>query len=291
MILVTGATGSIGRHLVRRLRRDQVPFVALVRDAAKGDALGCDYVIGDFEDPDTIDSAVRGVDQLFLNAGGAQPAAGEQPMVGQQKTVIDAARRAGVRKVVKVSVWGAGESGKLAEGAHWEIEQYLKKSGLAWSILQPSGFMQNFITGAGAFSDDGNLIGAYRDGRVSYIDCADIAACAFVLLTQPRGVGETFVLTGPEALTHAEIAAKLSVVSGRTVEYVDHAPDEFAANLIAQGLPAQFAADVAALYADVAADSLAATTSAVEDLTGRPPTTFDHFLADNHAELTTGTFA
>ena len=281
MILVTGATGSIGRHLVRRLRQEQVSFRALARDEAKGRALNCEYVVGDFDDPDSIAAALVGVDRLFLNAAGAQPVWGAQPMVRQQEAAIDAAVRAGVAKVVKVSVWRARESGKLAEGAHWEIEQHLKASGVDWSILQPSGFMQNFVTGAGNFTEDGNIIGAYRDSRVSYIDCADIASCAAALLTAPRGTGESFVLTGPEALTHTEIATKLSAALSRTVSYVDLPPEDLAARLTAQGLPPQFAADVATLYAEVAEGALAEVTTAVSDLTGHQPRTFDQFLADN----------
>jgi NAD(P)H dehydrogenase (quinone) len=282
MILVTGATGSIGRYLVRRLKDDQAPFRALVRDERKGRALGCDFVVGDFDDPDSVAAAMEGVDRLFLNAGGAQPTTGEQPMIRQQKTAIDAAREAGVGKIVKVSVWGAREGGKLATGAHWQIEQHLKTTGMDWAVLQPGGFMQNFITGAGALTDDGNLIGAYRDSRVSYIDCYDIAACAVVLLTGTHGNGESFVLTGPEALTHTEIAEKLSAALGRIVKYVELSADKMAANLKAQGLPPQFADDVVALWDEVAAGSLAATTTTVKDLTGREPRTFDEFLANNH---------
>jgi NAD(P)H dehydrogenase (quinone) len=278
MILVTGATGSIGRHLVRRLTEDGVAFRALVRDAAKARTLECDTVIGDFDDIDSIAAALQGVDRLFLNGAGAQPVEGEQPMVRQQKAVIDAARAAGVRSVVKISVWPVREGGPLSQGAHWEIEEHLKASGLGWSILRPSGFMQNFLTGAGAFTADGNVVGAYGDAAISYIDCADIAACAAVLLTRPRGPGETYVLTGPEALTHTRIAELLSTAQGRTVRYVDHSPEELAATLTAQGLPAGFADDVAALMKGVAAGEMAETTSAVRDLTGRAPRTFEEFL-------------
>jgi uncharacterized protein YbjT (DUF2867 family) len=286
MILVTGATGSIGRPLVRRLAADGVPFRALVRDEAKGAALGVGFVVGDFDDPATIEAALDGVDRLFLNAGGAVPVAGEQPMVLQQCRAIDAAVRAGVRRVVKVSVWGAKPGGRLAEGAHWQIEQHLKASGLAWSVLQPSGFMQNFITNAAAsFTADGDLIGNHRDAPVSYVDCRDIADCAALLLADTGASGGTFVLTGPEALTGTAIAAKLSAATGRTIRYVGLQPAQMAAALVAQGLPVRFADDVAALWAEVADGALAGTTTAVPNLTGRPARTFDQFLADHRAEL------
>ncbi|MFD0689742.1 NmrA family NAD(P)-binding protein [Actinomadura fibrosa] len=282
MILVTGATGSIGTHLVRFLLDDGVPFRALVRDPAQGEALGCDHVVGDFDDPGSLAAAMRGVDRLFLNAAGAQPVTeGEQPMIRQQRAAIDAARAAGVARVVKVSVWHAHQGGRLAEGAHWEIEQYLKASGLGWTILQPSGFMQNFITGAGTFTAEGGLLGAYGDAGVSYIDCQDIAACAAALLSGTAGLGETYVLTGPQALTHTEIAREISTVLGRSVAHLETSPDELAATLRAQGLPAGFADDLAELCREVAAGSLEATTSAVRELTGREPRTFARFLADN----------
>ncbi len=224
---------------------------------------------------------------MLLNSAGAvpTPGGGPQPMVAQQRAVIDAAGRVGVRRIVKVSVWHARRGGKLAEGAHWDIEQHLKASGLEWTLLQPSGFMQNFFTGAGAFSDDGRLIAPAPDAPVSYIDCHDIAACAAVLLTEPLGAGQTFVLTGPEAVTTAQIAGHLSGALGKAVEVVGLDRASMAERLGAQGVPAQFAADVAELWAEVATGSLAATTDAVENLTGHRPRTFAEFLAANRTAV------
>jgi NAD(P)H dehydrogenase (quinone) len=285
VILVTGATGSIGRHLVKRLRDQQVPFRALVRSQDKGWELGCDFAVGDFDDAGSIVRALRDTDRLFLNTGGAVPADGDQPMVRQQEAAIDAAVEAGVSQVVKISVWGAREDGRLATGAHWRIEQHLKASGLAWSALQPSGFMQNFLTGAGSFTTGGKLIDGYGGGAVSYIDCYDIAACAAVLLTGPVRDAESFVLTGPEPLTYADITERLSTILGHPVGYVTLPPGKLAATLKARGLPTQFADDVAALGSEVAEGSLAATTPAVRDLTGRAPRAFDQFMTANLQEL------
>jgi uncharacterized protein YbjT (DUF2867 family) len=281
VILVTGATGSIGRQLVTRLRQGEVPFRALVRSQEKGRELGCDFAVGDFDDPGSIARALRGVDRLFLNAGGAVPADGDQPMIRQQEAAIDAAVTSGVSRVVKISVLGARAGGQLATGAHWRIEEYLKASGLAWSVLRPGGFMQNFLTGAGALTIDGKLIDGYGGGTVAYIDCYDIAACAAALLTGAGRNAESFALTGPEPLTGADIAHKLSAALGRTVGHVTLTPAQLAATLKARGLPAGFADDVAALAGQVAGGSLAATTPAVRDLTGRAPRTFDQFLAAN----------
>jgi uncharacterized protein YbjT (DUF2867 family) len=280
VILVLGATGSIGTRLVSELRQLGEPVRAFVRDPARGRELGVEYVVGDLDDPPSVAAALAGVDRLLLNAGGAVPADGEQPMVRQQKAAIDAAVAANVSRVVKISVWGAKPGGRLAEGAHWQIEQYLASSGLDWMLLRPSGYMQNFVRDAGAFTANGELLGAYGDARVSYVDCADIAACAAALLTGPSRPNATFTLTGPEALTHEEIAAQLSAAWSRPIRYVDLPADEFATRLVAQGLPSAFAADVAGLFAEVARGTQAGTTGDVERLTGRPPRSFAEFLRD-----------
>ncbi|MBL7491034.1 NmrA family NAD(P)-binding protein [Frankia sp. AgB1.9] len=281
MILITGATGSIGTRLVRRLQELDVPFRAMARDEAKGRELGCDVVTGDFDDPDSVAAALVGVDRLFLNGAGAVPTAGpRQPMVAQQITAIDLAVAAGVQAIVKVSVWGARQGAKLAAGAHWEIEQHLAAAPVASAVLQPGGFMQNFLTGAGAFSENGDLLGIAGGARVSYIDCYDIAACAAVLLTGAQPARGTFVLTGPEALTQAEIAARLSAAFGRPVGSLELPPHEMTARLVAQGVPASFAADVAELWDEIADGSLAAVTPTVRELTGADPRTFERFLAD-----------
>ena len=180
------------RHVPVEARR-AVP--ALVRSQEKGRELGCDFTVGDFDDPGSIIRALRDVDRLFLNAGGAVPADGEQPMIRQQEAAIDAAVAAGVSQVVKVSVLGARAGGRLATGAHWQIEEHLRASGLASSVLRPSGFMQNFLTGAGALTIDGKLVDGYGGGAVAYIDCFDIAACAAALLTGPGRPAEDFALT------------------------------------------------------------------------------------------------
>ncbi|WP_405797567.1 NmrA family NAD(P)-binding protein [Streptomyces sp. NBC_01506] len=274
MILVTGATGTIGRYLVRALAEADVPFRALVRDAGKGEELGCEFVVGDFGNPASLASALKGVDRLLLNSGGALPVAGQQPMVRQQTGAIDAARTAGVSSVVKVSAWRPAPDAKLSVRGHWEIERHLEASGLRWSSLQPTGYMQNFFTGEGGFTHGDALAGPYGAGRVAYLDAYDVAACAAALLTGPLGGGETYALTGPEALTHEEIAAKLAI------PFHDQTPQEAAEGLRAQGLPGWFVDDLLWLYADISAGSMSEVTTAVGDLTGRAPRTFAEFLAN-----------
>lgn len=284
MILVTGATGSIGRPLVRELASAGVPFRALVRTEAKGRALDCPFAVGDFDDPAALAAALDGVDRLLLNGPGAVPVAnGPQPMVAHQRTVIDLAVAAGVTRIVKVSGSGVRPGGPVANGAHWEIEEHLRAAGPEWAVLRPSGFMQNFRTGAVGFVSDGLLAGPFGEAPCAYVDTRDIAACAAALLTAPEGElggpgnGRVHDLTGPEALTHREIAARLGVA------FRDVPPAETRADMLARGLPAGFVDEMLAAWAEVANGAQARVTDTVEQLTGRRPRTFDAFLADDGA--------
>jgi uncharacterized protein YbjT (DUF2867 family) len=277
MILVTGATGTVGRHLVRALAATGTPFRALVRDEARARDLGpdCPVVVGTYDDPATLDAALAGADRVFLLSGGAVPvpAGRPQPMVRQETAVIDAARAAGVGYVVKLSAWRAAPGAPLSVGAHGEVEAHLAASGLAWASLRPTGFMQNFRTGAGGFAADGAVEGPYGSGRVAYVDARDVAACAAALLTGPGERTGAFPLTGPEALTHAEIASLLGV------PFRDRTPAQAAAALRRQGLPEGFVTDLLTLYADMAAGGMAGVTDTVRDLTGRPARSFAAFAA------------
>jgi len=283
MIVVTGATGSIGRHLVVQLAASGTPFRAMVRDPAAAAGLGGEVVRGDFTEPATLAAAFAGADQLFLNSPGAGPGNGQEAMIRQQRAAIDAARAAGVGHVVKVSVLRAATGRLLAEGAHGVIEDHLRASGLTATVLQPSGFMQNFVTGVNGFSPDGDLVDLYGGAGMSYIDAADIAACAAAALLRGAGTGRTHLLTGPEVLTAADIAARIATTVDRPVGVASIDPAGLEASLLAQGVPAGFAADVAALCRDVATGTLATTTDDVHRLTGTAPRTFAAFATD-HAD-------
>ncbi|TCK22137.1 NmrA family NAD(P)-binding protein [Pseudonocardia endophytica] len=284
MIVVIGATGAIGGALARRLAADGVPFRALVRRPDVS-VPGAETVVADLDDRSSLPAAFDGATRLFLNAGGAVPVDGPQPMIAQQEAAIDAAVDTGVEHVVKISVLGVADGGPLAVGAHARIERHLAASGLAATVLRPSGFLQNLITGVAGFTADGALLDPYAGGAVGYIDAEDIAACAHAVLTGAAPGGGTHELTGPVALTHADLAAALSTVLGRPVGVSSPALDELEPTLVAQGLPPSFARDVAALATGVALGELAVVTPEVERLTGRPPRSAETFLAAHAAEL------
>lgn len=269
MIVITGATGSIGRALAGGLRGHDA--LAVVRRPA--DDLGIPYAQADFDTPATIGALLSPGDRLFLNSS-LWPG-----VIDAQRAVIDLAARAGVAQIVAVSVRGAAPGARLGMGMHAQIDAHLRKSGVPYTILQPSGFMQNLPRDFG----DGTMYGSYGPAPVNYIDARDIADVAAALLTGPVGASSEHVLTGPESLSHEEIAERIGRAVGRPVRYVNLPAPEMAAHLERQGIPRPHSGDLAALMAETGDGSWAPVTTAVEDLTGRPPRGLADYLADHES--------
>ena len=174
-----------------------------------------------------------------------------------------------------------GCSGRRGEAA-------LRASGLAWTLLQPTFFMQNFATYSGeTIRREGALYYPAGDGRAAWVDVRDIAAVAAEILARPEAhAGRAYALTGPEALSMAEVAAALSAALGRPVRYVDPSEDGYRAALAANGLPPELAGMFTYLYAVVVKNGWAAGTSPdVATVPGRPPTDFDSFALDDASTL------
>lgn len=283
MILVTGATGHVGSELVRLLAEAGVPARALVHSqdkAATIQRLGLETAVGDFEQPDTLDAAMAGCDRLFL----LSPPNPRQPE--QEQHVIDAARRAGVAHVVKLSVQGADPDAGLLFGRwHGQIERCLAESGPAHTVLRPNYFMQNFLMSAQSVVDQGVLYGMTGDGRVSYIDTRDIAAVAAHVLTTVGHQGAQYTLTGPEALTATEVAERLSAATDREVHYVDVGPDGFRQAMAAAGLPDWLVGALVDGNMLLAAGHGGQVTDEVARVIGRPPRTFARFATDHRVSF------
>lgn len=285
MILVLGATGTVGGALVRLLQQAGVPWRALVRSPERARTRlgsGAALVQGDLEQPETLPPALEGVERLFL----ASPVNPRQ--VAWQTEAIEAARRAGVHHVVKLSNLGADRAADFPVARwHGEIEAALEASGLAWTHLRPHFFMQNLLGQAATLRAEGVLRGAYGQGRISLVDARDVAAVAFSALTQPGHAGCAYALTGPEALSFAGIARALGGPLGRRVRYEALSGEAARRRLLAEGRPAWYAEALLVLFAGYARGEYAAVSDAVERVTGRPATPFARFLAD-HAERLRG---
>lgn len=280
MILVIGANGNIGSQLVKQLLAQGEKVRVLVRDAKKaGDAFGknVEVATGDISNAGSLDKAFQGVKAAFvLTAGDA---------ILDEKNAFTAAKKAGVGHVVKLSVAGAGVGDpiRLAD-MHGQSEAALAQSGVSWSVLQPTMFMSNTLSGAHSIKGEGKMYGSFKNGRIPMIDTADIAACAAAILRNPRGhEGKAYYITGPEGLTQAQVAEKIGKVAGRSVSYIDIPSSALVENMKKMGMPAWLAEDFGKMSDWLATDQAAQPMDTVEKITGRAARTFDAWLSDNGA--------
>ena len=268
-ILVTGATGTIGAHLVRELQEHGVQARAFVRDPARAAAaLGGEVglAVGDFADPASIRAALHGVQRVFL----CSPNTPHQ--VAHETALIDAAVDAGIRRLVKIGASGARIGSPVAFwDAHGRIERHLRQSGLPSIVLHPSTYTSNLLASTEVIKQTGRLFAPAGEAKIALIDPRDVAAVATVVLTENGHEGRTYTLTGPEAVTYAEAAAQLSAAAGEPVEYVD-VPDMMAREAMSlAGLPEWLADQLVILWGQLRGGAAAATTDAVRVLTGREP--------------------
>ncbi len=280
MILVTGATGTIGSEVVRQLVTSGQHPRALVRDPTTArQRLGgqVEPVVGDLDRPETIAAALAGVDRVFL----LTTQSAQQPQ--WEQGVIQAATRAGVGHLVKLSVFRADAQSPLQVARqHGQVERALARSGLAYTVLRPVFFMQNLL----GMVRDGTIATATGNGRVAMVDARDIAAVAVAALGSHGHAGKVYTLTGPQALSFDEVARIVSQQAGRQLRHVRVLPDAVRDALQARGVAAWFAADMAKLHGMLAAGYEEIVTGDVRSVTGSPPRTLARFAADFTGALT-----
>ncbi len=277
MILVTGATGTVGSHVLTELCARDTRTRGLVRSPERADNLrgyDCEAVVGDLADPGSLDVAFEGVEALFL----VSPSGPNQAEL--EVNAVDAAVKAGVRQVVKVAAIGYDDGlGPIGE-QHERVVRHLRDTGLPHTVLAPNDFMHNLLSHAGQVQEEGIYSIACADAAVSSIDARDVAAVAVHLLTSGGHTGATYTLTGPEALTMSEVAARLSKVADRDVHYLALDPDEERAQL--RSTRGDWYADAfAELHAFYRSGSAAVVTDEVRKATGRQARSVEEFLADH----------
>ncbi len=278
-LLVTGATGTVGRALLAELKHRQVTARVLVRDPARAPDLagmGFDLAAGDLSDPATLGAAMEGIASLFLLTPVHQQAE------GLVRNGLEAARKAGVERVVRLSALGASpDSAPEILRQHGRCDAALMSSGLGWTILRPNGFFQNLLWQAGTIRAEGRLYLPLAAARLSYLDVRDVAAAAGQVLASGAHEGCVHELTGSEALTCAEMATTLSAVAGREVSYVPVPPEMAEQALRRMGLPDWDAAAVTGLQTWFAQGHAATVSPDLETLSGYRPRRFEDFARDH----------
>jgi uncharacterized protein YbjT (DUF2867 family) len=273
MILVTGATGNVGSEAARLLAARHQPVRALVRDPSRARHGGVEVVTGDFDRPDTLDAALRGIDTVVL-VSPAVPA--------QEIAFIDSAARQGVSHVIKVTSKASADSPVDRRRGQAQIEAHLEATGLARTLLRPNAYMQNLLALAPMIRRTGGFPMSAGDGQVGMIDARDVAATAAVIATAPKDhAGRTYWLTGPSLITYTDIAEELSAALGHPVEYRQISPAEHHAVMIQAGIPEAVATSNAQAFGLIAEGDAAWLSDDVNSITGTAPRPLRTFIADH----------
>ena len=276
-IAVTGATGQLGRLVIEGLKQ-RVPatdIIALARSTEKAADLGVAAREADYDRPETLDRALQGVDTLLLvsaNEVGKREA--------QHRSVIEAAKRAGVKRIVYTSLLRADSSPLSLAGEHLATENALKASGIPFTILRNGWYTENYTGSIGGALAGGAFLGSAGEGRISGATRADYADAAVAVLTGAGHEGKTYELAGDESWTLSDLAAEISRQSGKTIPYRNLPEAEYAAVLRSFGLPEGLAGAIAGWDTSAGQGALLDDSRQLSTLIGRRTTPLSVAVAD-----------
>jgi len=282
MILITGASGSVGREVVREMLKTGEEFRAMYRskeEAAKAPA-GVKTVTADFSDAASLQKALQGVERVFLVCSPIRE------LVELEGNVIEVSKKAGVKRIVLNSALGAGDYDKSFPSWHRKVEDKLKASGIEFVILRPNGFMQNILAFlAPSIRAQGAFYDAMGDAKTSHVDLRDVAAVATKTLTTDGHVGKTYELNGPEALTQDEITKRIAEKSGRAVSHVNIPREAHQKAMLDLGMPEWQVKELIELQDYYVSGRAARVDGLIVKILGRPERTLDSFLLENAGEF------
>ncbi len=281
-ILVTGATGTVGREVVKQLSMydGDIRVRAGVHSVIKGENLkrlpDVEIVEIDFQDKESLHAAFTHIDKLFL----ITPMAEDQ--LEMAKTLVDEAKKTGVKHIVKLSAMGADmEPGIQLCRLHREIEKYIEDSGIKYTFLRPTSFMQNFVNySADEIKNEGKIYQPTGDGKIGYVDARDVAAVGIEALMGNGHEGRIYELTGPEAISNSEVAQILSEVTGKRIEFIDITNDEARKAMTNQEMPGWMIDTMIELYEVYKSGNANQVFDTVQAVTNRKPHTFRQFAKD-----------
>ena len=276
--LITGATGDIGSRVVERLlERGDRPRI-FVRDMEKararyGDRV--DIVLGDLADAESLLAALGGVDALFLVNSGPE-------LASRDEAAAKAAKAAGVKHLVKLSSMDAKQD--VGTGAwHARGESAIRASGITFTFVQPAGFMSNALGWATSIKAEGVVRAPTGDGRIAFIHPDDIAAVATKALATREYGGKSLPITGPEALSYAEMTAKIGAAVGKPLRFQPISDEQERHHMIESGDPAEIVAAHVSIYRAIREGRLAIVTDNVDRVVGQRPIAFDRWVQENAA--------
>ncbi len=278
MILITGASGTVGGAVLEEMRKTEQSIRAMYRseEDARNAPAGVAAVIADFASKDSLKRALAGVDAVFLVCSPI-PA-----LVELESNVIDVSRDTGVKRVVLNSALGAEDYPKSFPSWHRKVEDKLKASGLGYTILRPNSFMQNILAyNAPSIRVQGAFYAAMGSARISFLDVRDIARVVAKTLTSPKEhAGKTYELNGPEGVTYTEVADRISRVANRPVKFVDIPEAAQRQSMLDLGMPEWQVNALLELQQYYKNGQGGAVTDVLPRLLARPPMKLDQFLEE-----------
>ena len=280
MILITGASGNVGKEVLKQITQTGVEVRAAFQSVSKaaGAPSGVEIVAVDYNQPETLRTALKAVERVFL----VGPPTDQLPAL--ERKAMEVIVQSGVRQVVKLSAMGGREA--IFPRQHAQSEDYIQSTGVPYTFLRPNGFMQNMVTyNAPTIKTQSAFYGSEGDGRVSHIDIRDVAAVAVKTLTEDGHVGKAYTLTGPEALTNKEIAQILSDELRREIRFINLPTVQLKEALLSAGVPewnADALLDLQRLYREGKATTV---TQDVEQILGHKAISIVQFFRDYRSDF------
>lgn len=278
MILVTGATGNNGTEIIKGLVRRGEAVRAMVRktpEQGQGLPAGVDYAVADFDDAESLRKALAGIDRAFLVTPSSEK------VQEQQLRFVDLARQAGVKHIVYLSQLHAREDSPVRFlRYHATVEKAIAQSGMAFTNLRPNLYMQGLLLFKQLIAAQGKIAAPVGQAPVSVVDVRDIAAVAVVALTEGGHEGESYDITGPEALTHGQMAQELATVLGKPVAFDNISGAAMREALLGFHMPEWQADGLVEDYEHYSRGEAATLSTAVEDITGQKPRNFYTFAQE-----------
>jgi uncharacterized protein YbjT (DUF2867 family) len=282
MILVTGATGKNGVEILKRLAGRQERVRAMVRK--RNDIMyatpkaGLEFVEADFDDPASLRKALEDVQRAFLVTNSSDR------VEERQLRFVNLARESGVKHIVYLSQLHASSTSPLRFlRYHAAVEEALRGSGMSYTSLRPNLYMQGLLMIGKSIASQGRFFAPAGNARVSVVDVRDVASVAVAALTQTGHEGKTYDLTGPEALTHAEMAAQLSEALDQPITFVDVPEQGFRETLRGLHMPDWQADGLMEDFAHYRRGEASGISSTVKEVTGESPRPFLAFARDHKA--------
>ena len=279
MILITGATGKTGSATAKSLGEKGETFRALIRNEEKKEgleSLGGEVVIGSIENTEVVNQSMQGVKTVLVLLPNSES------QLALEKQLVDSAKQAGVERIVKMSsIEATPDATSPIPKLHLESEEYIKQSGLAWTMIKPNFYMQNLLASAGTIKEQGKIFLPMGEGKTGMIDTTDVGKVIAKVLSEDGHESMNHEITGPEILSFYEVAEIFSQVLGKQVDYVDVPMDAYKETL-GQFLTNQWHLDaVIDLFKGIAEGGIEDKTNTFNELTGETPKSLSQFLAEN----------